>query len=344
MKNALVAVTGITGYLGAEIASACLQKGYKVRGTARNLTVEKEKSIKALFSNSENLELIEASLEQRTSWKKAFANCETVFHVASPTFGKKRSDFTKPALEGCLSVLEEIKASQVKTLILTSSIEACMNRLTSQRAFTESDWADDKAEPYGYSKMKAEKAAWDFYSQEKKSNPDFKMSVLLPAYVLGPGVTSGVQSSQKLIHSLLSNKVILNPNFYFPIVHIQDVAQAHIQAMLNPKSDGNRYLCAAGGLWIQQISQILRNEFGKHGYSIPKYPMPYFLVKLISLFDNDFARCMPSYGKEIILDNTRIQEHLGMKFISTEEAVISTGYSLIKEGKIKNKLKSNLNK
>lgn len=55
------------------------------------------------------------------------------------------------------------------------------------------------------------------------------------------------------------------PAMKLGIVDVRDVALAHILAMKEEKSNGQRILISAEVLSFQQIANILREEFAKQG-------------------------------------------------------------------------------
>lgn len=64
-------VTGASGYLATHCVQQLLQAGYIVRGTVRSLANrEKVKPLRDIAQHSEDLELVEADLEDATSWQR----------------------------------------------------------------------------------------------------------------------------------------------------------------------------------------------------------------------------------------------------------------------------------
>ena len=82
-------ITGITGYIGAEVCLVFLKDGgYRVQGTVRDTKNEKKiDPIREAFGEYFNqLELVEADLLDELSLINAINGSTYVVHVASPFF------------------------------------------------------------------------------------------------------------------------------------------------------------------------------------------------------------------------------------------------------------------
>lgn len=55
------------------------------------------------------------------------------------------------------------------------------------------------------------------------------------------------------------------PQLSISIVDIEDVAEAHLRAMLYPESDGERFLLTCCTMSFKEIADLLRKEFASEG-------------------------------------------------------------------------------
>ena len=116
--------------------------------------------------------------------------CQVCLHIASPytlTVKNPQLELVDPAVKGTLSVLKSASLAQVKIVILTSSIAAITDAPKKGYLFTEEDWNSTSSlrrNPYMFSKVCAEKAAWD-YHKSLEGNSKFELISLLPGFVLG---------------------------------------------------------------------------------------------------------------------------------------------------------------
>ena len=205
-----VAVTGATGFIGSQVASVLLHRGYTVHGTVRN--PENEAKIAPLLElegASERLSLFKADLLGSEGFSEAFEDCDVVMHVASPYIvdvEDAQRDLVDPALIGTRSVLAAANAAGMKRLVITSSAAAITDE-PEDRVYTEADWNQKSSltrNPYDYSKTVAERAAWVFVEDE---SPSFDLIVINPTGVIGPSIGSGLNSTAKVIADLLNGGV-----------------------------------------------------------------------------------------------------------------------------------------
>ncbi len=86
-ESELVLVTGASGYIATHIVQQLLQLNYRVRGTVRSLSnKQKVEPLHNLCNTKPKhaLELVEADLNDETSWIEAVKGCTYVLHTASP--------------------------------------------------------------------------------------------------------------------------------------------------------------------------------------------------------------------------------------------------------------------
>lgn len=64
----------------------------------------------------------------------------------------------------------------------------------------------------------------------------------------------------------MNNEIPAVPTVQFGLVDVRDVAQAHIRAMREPRSDGLRILLSyQPSFWFMDIANVLRDEFASQG-------------------------------------------------------------------------------
>ena len=81
----LIALTGITGFVGMRIAEQALNNGYRVRATVRKREHgEKVRSLIQEEAATDGLEFVEANLLSDYGWEDALAGADYVIHTASP--------------------------------------------------------------------------------------------------------------------------------------------------------------------------------------------------------------------------------------------------------------------
>eukprot|EP01134_Creolimax_fragrantissima_P006525 CFRG6525T1 len=334
-----ILLTGTSGYIALHILKQLLEEGvYQVRGTVRSTkNEEKIKPIIDLVPNAKYpVQLVEADLLSDKGWAEAVMGCEYVMHTASPFFfshGKTATEqLVKPAVEGTIRVLEECakKGSIVKRVVLTSSMMAVSygNDHDNDYVYTPEDWSNpETVEPYTASKTLAERAAWDFV--KNNSAHKFDMTTINPGLVFGETLGSP-GTSVNIIKNIINGKVPMAPKLNFEIVDVEDVARAHVRAMVIPEASGKRFVLVAGNMPAIDVAKVITKEFGPMGYNKqPTRLLPYSLGWLLSFFMDDMKSIVEGWGKIHKANNSQTTELLGIQFKSIEQSIIETVHSLI---------------
>jgi len=284
-----VLVTGASGYIASHCIKVLLEKGFKVKGSVRDL--KKVDISKVYFDdsiNKENLEFCELNLLSDSGWNEAVNDCDFLIHVASPCKikePKNESEIINPAVEGTLRALNFAKNSNIKKVVLTSSIGAML--YGNKKKYCESsDWTDISKYVGSYIKSKtmAEKAAWNYFNN--LSNPSFSFTVINPGMVFGPVINGNLDGvSQNMILSLIKGRYPVLPDIYFTLVDVRDVAMIHVEALLKMESDNLRLIVTSEkSISFLEISRILK----KIGFKkCPTKLIPSFLIRFLALFNND---------------------------------------------------------
>ena len=340
-----VLVTGGTGYIATHIVQQLQQAGHKVRATVRNINNKKKiDSLKCVCPNAAHqLEVVEADLLKADSWHEAVRGCSYVMHTASPVPIKLPSDemeLIAPAVDGTLAVLRACKdVGGVKRVVLTSSVAAVtggVEQRTKDRIYTEDDWTDPSKTSVAYTRSKtlAERAAWDFISELSDINK-FELSVINPCIVLGPVICGGNAASLEVMKRFLSGYVPAVPHNNLAIVDVRDVAAAHVAAMTLPEAAGHRHLVAPHNMWLKDIGEVLKEEFQPLGYRVPTLEAPYFVVKLLSLWDARVKYMLMKWGIITSYENRRMVSVLGIQPRPVKNTLIDMAHSMILNGFIR---------
>ncbi|KAH9896112.1 NAD-P-binding protein [Cubamyces lactineus] len=246
---------------------------------------------------------------------------EGVVHTATPvTFDlDDPAEYIGPAVKGTLGILhsaakhtyvdvcytfhhESLAGMRgircVKRIVITSSISAVADivRSPAQTAVrTEDDWNDDSVEivaktgkaatgvdKYSTSKVKSERAAWEFY-RENKHTLSYDLSVVAPAWIFGPlpddprspaDITSvSMQLAWTQMFSVPAPPGAF-PSTIFNYVHVVDVAEMHMRVLNIESAGGTRFLASAGVCSFQDWYDIASGLDGNHFPGLVKLHPP----------------------------------------------------------------------
>eukprot|EP01120_Amphizonella_sp_Union-15-10_P015813 TRINITY_DN81_c0_g2_i2.p1 TRINITY_DN81_c0_g2~~TRINITY_DN81_c0_g2_i2.p1 ORF type:complete len:354 (+),score=76.55 TRINITY_DN81_c0_g2_i2:78-1064(+) len=317
----IVCVTGAGGYLASQICLDLVNSGsYQVHGTVRNL--KDEEAYSHLKKISPQIKLFEADLLKEGSFKEAFTGAKYVIHAASPFFTDVKDgwkELVEPAVNGTKNVFKEALACGVKRIVQTSSMIAiCGDQRTKNpdHVFTEADWNEEaiqKGEPtYGYSKVQAEKVAWDFV----KEHPELELVVINPSFILGPILSSRAATSVSLIRDLVTGKYKDGaPPRCFGVADIRNVSEAHLKGLSIPETKGHRFV----------ISSTSQHSLFEIAEVVHKYFPGYTGVPTTHLGE-------PAKPIQKSNDNSKALKVLGITFIPFENTIREMVESLVQYG------------
>jgi dihydroflavonol-4-reductase len=335
----LVCVTGATGYVASCLVADLLGRGYRVRGTVRDLA--KAPRLKALPGAAERLTVVEAELQAPATLRSAIDGCATVFHTASPyvlNVADPQRDLVDTAVHGTVNVLAACASvGGVRRVVLTSSMAAVTDEPESDHVLTEADWNTKSTldrNPYYLSKTLAERAAWDFMAAEK---PPFDLVVINPFVVMGPSLSPAVNVSNQILLDLVSGAFPAILSLTWGIVDVRDVALAHVRAAEVPAASG-RYLCAAPPVTMRQVATWMREAGYGELTRLPTRGLDNWLGNLLVTLDSyrrpsgTGSYLRTHIGRTPRYDTTKAQRDLGLRFRPTRDTILDTLVDLARWG------------
>ena len=332
-----VLVTGATGFIGLHCIDQLLNQGYAVNGSLRSPERKNEifNALKNKNTPTENLNLFIFNLTEDDGWDEGMQGCDYLLHVASPLSIEKHDDdfFVKPAVAGVKRAFKFAKKHNIKKVVLTSSVAAILETDEDKEYFDETDWSDVESRQIGsYAKSKtlAEKAAWQFLKEN--GNP-FELAVINPALVTGPTLTGDLGESNKAIEMVVTGKMPVAIPMQFGYVDVRDVATAHILAIQNPSSSGERFALSEKDLSYKKIAKLLKDNGFKKA---PSIVVPVWLAKFLANFNKELKVAVPFMGKvRSVSKSTKAKDVLGWNPRPAEESILDVANQIKEMGLIK---------
>jgi dihydroflavonol-4-reductase len=345
-QNQTVCVTGASGFIAAHLVKQLLEQGHTVKATVRG-TADKYPYLTELAGAKERLSFHQADLLAENAYDEVVQDCDVVMHTASPyvvNVKDSQTELVDPAVNGTLNVLKSCaKAASVKRIVLTSSLAAITDQPSSDKVFSEADWntkSDLKRNPYFFSKVKAEQAAWDYI---ESNDCGFDLVAINPYMVIGPSLGPSLNESNKVLRDMLKGVYPALMNLNWGIVDVRDVAKAHILAMQTPEAKG-RYLIANENWTMTKVIGFMR-ELGYGNYRLPKLnlatPLGDKIMYLLSYTqpsgNGTYMRAHVGKDKTMRFDNSKAINELGINYIATKESIKAAIEDVIQWNHIKEK-------
>ncbi|KAI9736280.1 MAG: methylglyoxal reductase (NADPH-dependent) gre2 [Cirrosporium novae-zelandiae] len=333
-----VLLTGANGFVGSNILAQLLEQGFSIRSVVRsNSKADGVRRDHPTAGDKLDFAIVE-DITVPGAFDKALKSTppfDTVIHTASPFLFRvvnTNHEILDPAINGTTSILNSVKkvAPEVKRVIITSSFAAIGGfgqYDDSGKIYTDNDWnpvtweqcleTDIHGAYYG-SKKFAEKAAWNFVSEEK---PNFDVVIINPPMVYGPlnhhvarPADLNESNSQIYSHFIDSSKdAEMPPNGVHLYCDVRDVALAHVKAVVTPEASNKRFLLTAGPVTSQEIADIFRKKFPELESRTP--------------IGKPGANTLPETAYRG--DSTPAKEILGIKFHSKESTFEDLGKQLL---------------
>jgi len=328
-----VLVTGASGFIASRIVEQLLTGGYRVRGTVRDPERTRAAGhLTKLHGASDGLDLVAADLLEPHAFDEAVVGCEYVIHTASPyvvNVKDPQRDLVDPAVKGTRSVLDAAaKNGNVKRVVLTSSAAAITDQADGH-VNTEEDWNTRSTltrNPYYYSKVLAERAAWAFVESQK---PGFDLVTINPFLVVGPSLVPGINPSASSLVGLTNRGTPAIISLEWPFADVRDVSRAHILAIETPLAKG-RYLVAAETRTVRQVVDLLEANGWAERYRLPTLSLDNrFGVGLTRLSAGFQSSGTGSYlrthvGGSMRFDNSKVKRDLGLVFRDVDQTILDT--------------------
>jgi len=318
MANKIVSVTGASGFLATEIIAQLIEKGYKVRGSVRDLhNKDKVSHLKELFPT---LQLYEADLLKEGSYDEMIAGSDFVMHTASPFFTTPKDaqvELIEPAVNGTKNVLKSVaKAGTVKVVVVTSSVAAILEEVHNgdpNKVWTEADWNTTSTltkGPYRLSKTLAERTACDW----AKENPSIKLVTVNPTLIIGPPRSKRVDATSiQIVKSLIDGSTKDGvPASGGGSADVRDVARTHIALIEKPNANGRYMITSSRSYARLELAQFLKAKF-------PNYPIA----------DKQIGGEIP---KVVKFSTKKLETELGITPGPIEKAVVEMAQALIDLG------------
>jgi dihydroflavonol-4-reductase len=301
-------VTGSTGFVGANLCKALVERDWSVRALHRASS-----RLDAL--RSVNVEHALGDVTAPETLLDAMHGCDVVFHVAAVAdyWRQSAEKLYGVNVEGTRAVCQAALDAQVSRLVFTSSVASLGIPKPSQLADESHEFnLPPERFRYGHSKLLAEGVVREFASR------GLDAVIVNPSVILGPGDLNLISGS--IVIEVAQRRVPpVCPPGGTNYIAIEDVCAGHIAAAEHGRM-GERYILAAHNLMHREVFQIVSEIVGVPG---PRFGLPRVLIgplaTMIDLAAKTARRPLPMNGDQLRLsgefiyfDSSKAVRELGL--------------------------------
>lgn len=306
-------LTGITGFIGSNLAKRLVEEGYQVNALIRNPHHPD-------LPDLTNVQYFTGDLHDKQVLQDAMEACEIAYHLAAyaKPWSKYPNDYYRINVEGAVNVFSAARDAGVSKLVFTSSAAT----ISPSDGHETSDESTPRVVPYfnAYesTKAEAEQKAIEF------SHNGLPVVIVNPSRVYGPGPINPSNSVTRMILGYNKGKWRIIPgngkkkgNYVF----IDDVVDGHILAAQKGRA-GERYILGGDNLSFDELFQVLSEVCGRQ-HSMFHLPLPLMLAA---------ARLMEAQvkitGIPPLITASFVKKYLSHWSLSSEKAVQELGYHI----------------
>jgi farnesol dehydrogenase len=316
-------MTGITGFIGSNLASYLLAEGHQVNAIVRNLTDTKT------FSHP-NLHLFVGDLHDKAILLKAMKDCQQGFHLAAfaKPWAKDPNTFYRINVEGTINVFESAKKTGIEKIVFTSSAAT----ISPSNGNIPSHESTVRKEPY-FNEYETTKSEAEHIAAEYSKN-GLPVVIVNPSRVYGPGPMNASNSITKMIKGYCNGQWRFIPGDGEKIgnyVFIDDVINGHILASKKGRA-GERYILGGENLSFDDLFNTLEYVTGirRKMVHLPLFVM--FAAANLMEWQNSVTGIPPAvtapwvkkYLRDWCLSSAKAKRELGYTITSFEEGVRKT--------------------
>ncbi|HEY5946993.1 MAG TPA: NAD-dependent epimerase/dehydratase family protein [Kofleriaceae bacterium] len=304
-----LAITGVSGLLGGNLAAEAVAAGHQLIATKRAGT-------KVAHLADLPIEWREADLGSRDALAAAFAGADAVFHCAAAVSVKREvtTEMRETNVTGTANVIDACIGAGVKRLVHTSSVVAIglsTNGVPCDETATWNFDTEGLLDAYAITKHEAEELV-------RGARDRLDAVIVNPTYMFGP--RDARPSSGKLIVDVVKRRVPGWTDGYNNFVDVRDVARGMLAAWRKGRR-GERYILGGHDMTYRACFETIARVAG---VKPPRFRIPSPIAKLVGKA-GDFIEAR---GREPIVNSTQIRYAYTDKFrFASRKAADELGYT-----------------
>jgi dihydroflavonol-4-reductase len=300
-------VTGATGFIGANVVRALLERRYEVRALVRP---QADRTALADLP----VEIVSGDVRAPETLRPAVRGCGIVFHVAAlySFWGHSRREMYATNVDGTRHVLQAAWDAGVDRVVHTSSVAALGLRNDGLPA-DETTGVDPRlvVGDYKRSKLLAQYVALEF---ARKGLP---VVLVNPSFPVGPYDTKPTPTGQVIV-DFLNRRMPAYVRTGMNVVAVKDVAAGHVLAGESGR-DGEIYILGGENLMMRRLLELLAQISGLPAPRVCIPSLPLLALSHAAAVSAVVTRRTP----RITPDTIRMSRHL--MFYRSDKAIRELG-------------------
>ena len=324
----MVLVTGGTGLVGAHLLLYLIQKVRTVRAIHRKGSDLKrvEKIFNYYHKNGselfQNIDWLEADLNDIPSLEEAFEQVDFVYHAAALiSFDPRQySNLMHSNAEGTANIVNLCIAKQIKKLCYVSTIGTIGKSINTNIATEENEWNDQHVNVYALSKYAAEMEVW------RGSQEGLPVVMVNPGVIIGPGFWD---TGSGALFTTANKGYSLHPPGGTGFITVHDVVRMMV-TLMDSQIENERFIAVAENLTFKEILLRLTRVLEKPQ---PTKQLKYWQLEIgrigdlvWSFFTGKTRRitknAIHSMKHRNTYDNTKIKEFINFEFEDLDATIL----------------------
>ena len=238
-----IAISGITGHIGNNVARALLANGYSLSALVRNRSAQ---SIQRL-----NVDLIEGDLFNTAALTALCKDKDLMIHIAGKVsiYEKDKEEVMQSNVQGVKNIIEACRQNGVKKIIHFSSIKVHKGEGKDVPINEKNDYVETNESVYNYSKSLGEKEM----IRARESGLD--ITILNPTAVLGP-YDFQPSLTGKMLVDIYNGKMPFLVNAGFDWLDVRDISEAVLSIIkLNVKNE--KFILSGHWAEFKDVAQLV---------------------------------------------------------------------------------------
>lgn len=325
MKKILI--TGATGFIGSHLVRALVSAGVQKKLC---LLVPPGDSLKNLPHKM--FDVVWGDIRDKEVVKRATAGVETIYHLAAKTIfeGAKYRDYAQVNVDGTQNLLDSYRDQRIQKFVFFSSIAVYgLPAYVGEIINWNETRPQNPAEPYGESKLEAERRIIKFHYQT-----GMPYTIIRPTTVYGPRDRQGIFQLYQAVKGHYFFQVGDGQNL-MDYVYVGDLVKGAVLAGQSKSRAGDYILGCGKPITSGDICKLVARSIGE---SIPKFNLPKNIALVLSYplwWSPLFPKRVKILTTNCFYDSAKAKKELGYNpTTSFAKGAEITGKWLIKNGEL----------